>query len=865
MTDMFQPSFAGGELSPALSGRIDLAKYQSGLEVCRNFLVQSYGGVVNRPGTVFVCEGNDHNIPDFLMPFRWGDGQNYVLVLGNKTMKVVYEGAEVLNDSGVALKVSTPWASSDTFDLHFAQSADVVTVVHPKYPPYQIKRFAHNNWAVEKYESNNGPFEDVNIDKSKIFSASASEGEITITANFGKFKSSDVGREIYFEIQDWSNYKNWQSGREVNIGDYVVSNSKIYKAIELSGSSNGKKTKTGGTAPEHDEGSAWDGTGSAQDGDDKTYYGVKWQFICSGIGVAKIISVISSTQVRARVSQAIASANPGINFAPMAVESVSCNYGDISPNHKWTVTYNGVKYDRYVSVRITRHSLTTGQSVTLSGASWSATDLGSGNGTGIVYVVDVNNFYVLGVYAAKRYTYEDEEGGDGGTVTKTGYYAAYWTGGGVISSASGINGVSSTYKWALSAWCEENGYPAAVGYFQQRMIFAGSIQNPQTVWMTKSGSYYDFGVELPSTDEDAITVTIAASQVNPIRHVLSLRSLLLMTSTSEWSITNSDDAVTPSTINMQVQSYRGSSNLSPLAVGNMALVVQAKGKSVRDVGYDWSSDSFTGNDLCVLADHLFSGKKIVDWDFAQSPYSVAWCIRNDGVLLGLTYLREHEVYAWHRHDTQGKFESVCVIDGGDEDRAYFEVCREVNGKTRRYIECFATRDGVSLEDSIFLDSCLSYSGPPVTTLSGLDHLEGMSVGVLADGSVHPDCVVENGSIRLKHSACLVRVGLRYTSEMKTLRLSAQDGSVFGKRALLRSVRILCRDTRGLWAGTDWDHLFEVKQRSTEPYGSAIALKSGWFDIGLAASWTKEAHLCIRQSDPLPATILSVMPDVEVTR
>lgn len=735
MSELFQPSFSAGELSPALAGRIDLAKYQSGLETCRNFLVQAYGGVANRPGTVFVCEGNNHSVPDFLMPFRWGDGQNYILVLGNKTMKIVYKGSEIKDSSGNVLKVSTPWSSADTFDLHWAQSADIVTVVHPKYPPYQIKRYAHNQWAIEKYAPVNGPFEDVNIDASKTFSASASEGNITVTANFDAFSSLDVGRDIYFEIQDWGFYKSWQSGREVNVGDLVVSNSKIYKAIELSGGAGGKVTKTGGTAPDHDEGSAWDGTGRANDGDDKTSYGVKWQFVCTGIGIARITSVINSRTVNASVNQRIAECNAGC----------------------------------------------------------------------------------------------------------------------------------STYKWAMSVWCEKNGYPSAVGYFQQRMIFAGSTQYPQTVWMTKTGSYYDFGVELPSTDEDAISVTIAASQVNPVRHILSLRSLLLMTSTSEWSVANSDDTVTASTINMQVQSYRGSSNLSPLTVGNMALVVQSKGRSVRDVGYDWSSDSFTGNDLCVLADHLFTGKKIKDWDFAQSPYSIAWCVRSDGVLLGLTYMREHEVFAWHRHDTQGKFESVCVIDENDEDRAYFEVCRTVNGQTRRYIEYFAPRDGVSLEESIFLDSCLSYSGSPATTLSGLSHLEGMTVGVLADGSVHPDCVVENGSITLNHSASLVRVGLRYESELKTLRLSAQDGSIFGKKALLRSVRILTRDTRGLWAGNDWEHLFEVKQRSNEPYGSPIALKSGWFDLGIAASWTKEAQLCIRQRDPLPATILSVMPDAEITR
>ena len=860
MSELFQPSFAAGELSPSLIGRVDLAKYQSGLETCRNFIVQSYGGVVNRSGTIFVCEGNDHSTPDFLMPFRWGDGQNYVLVLGNKTMKVVYQGSEVLNNAGAVLKVATPWSSSDTFNLHWAQSADVVTVVHPNYPPYQIKRYSHNDWVIEKYEPVNGPFEDINIDGSKTLSASASEGLITITANFNAFKSSDVGRDIYFEIQDWSDYKSWQSGREVNVGDFVVSNSKIYKAVELSGASQGKTTKTGGTAPDHDEGSAWDGGGWADDGQDNTYYGVKWQFICSAIGIAKISSVINATQVQALVNQPIAAANPGENFSPMSVESASCIF------ETDTISYNGTKYSRWINIRITRHSLVTGQTVNLSGATWSSTDYGNGNGTGTVYVIDTNNFYILGLFATKESIYEKDEGGDSNsTVTVIERLASSWSGGGVVSPMGNSTGISSTYKWALSAWCTENGYPSAVGYFQQRMIFAGSTQYPQTIWMTKSGSYYDFGVELPGTDEDAITATIAASQVNPVRHILSLRSLLLMTSMSEWSIANSDNAVTASTINMQVQSYRGSSNLRPLTVGNMALVVQAKGRSVRDVGYEWSSDSFTGNDLCVLANHLFSGKKIVDWDFSQAPYSIAWCVRNDGVLLGLTYLREHEVYAWHRHDTQGKFESVCVIDEDEEDRTYFEVCREVNGETKRYIEYLAPRDGVSLKESVFLDSSLSYSGSEAKTLSGLNHLEGMTVGVLADGSVHPDCVVKDGKITLNHSASLVRVGLRYTSEIKTLRLASQDGSAFGKRTLLRSVRILCRDTRGLWAGNDWDHLFEVKQRSNEAYGAPIALKSGWFDIGVAASWTKEAQLCIRQSDPLPATILSVMPDVEVTR
>ena len=398
-------------------------------------------------------------------------------------------------------------------------------------------------------------------------------------------------------------------------------------------------------------------------------------------------------------------------------------------------------------------------------------------------------------------------------------------------------------------------------------MFAGSTQYPQTVWMTRTGSYQDFGVELPSFDDDGITVTIAASQVNPVRHILSLRSLLLMTSSSEWSIAASDQAVTPSTINLQVQSYRGSSMLSPITVGNMALVVQGHGSVVRDLGYEWASDSFSGTDLTVMADHLFAGHTLEDWDFAQEPFSTAWCVRNDGVLLGLTYMREHEVFAWHRHDTQGEFESVCVIEENNEDRVYVTVKRTINGVTKRFIECFASREFTDQLDGIFLDSSLSYDGRPTNTkaktLTGLEHLNGMTVRVIADGAVQPDMEVKDGSVTLNQEALVVHVGLPYVSEMETLRMVGPDASIFGRKAICRSVGILCRDTRSVKAGTEWDQLYEVKMRSNERYGDPIKMRTGWFDLGVSTTWTKDCHICIQQKDPLPITILSLVPNIEV--
>ena len=854
MSSVIQSTFAGGEFSPALQGRVDLAKYHTGLATCRNFIVQAYGGVTNRPGTIFCGEASNHDVKEFLLPFTWGDGQNYVLILGDRIMRVMQNGGFVTDDAGNPLTVQTPWSAADIFNLHYAQSADIVTVVHPKYKPQEIRRYAHNNWAIVDYVAINGPFEDVNTDSGRALYCSGGSGEITVTSNFDAFKSSDVGREIYFELQDYSNYKAWQSGSRCYLNDFVVSNSKIYKAVELSGGND--ETRTGGTAPDHEEGSAWDGSGEIT-GEFK--YGVKWQYICSSIGIAKIVKYNNSRSVVANVTKDIASLSLNASFDPMPVEACTNHYRGAD------VDYNGKRYNNYLRIKVTRHNLRTGTRVIVSGLTWDKAEYGSWQGEAVVVVIDENNFYLLDKYAYWSEYWVD----DSGEGTQSGYRSvpSKWAGGGTISPVTTASGTTHTYKWALSAWCADNGYPSAVSHYQQRMIFAGSTAYPQHVWMTRVGSYRDFGVQLPSYDDDAITYQIASRQVNPIRHILSLRSLMLLTSSSEWSFTQTDAALTASTINVVPQSYRGSANLSPITVGNMALVVQSKGAVVRDLGYEWASDSFTGNDLCVFAEHLFAGHKLVDWDFAQSPYSVAWCVRDDGVLLGLTYMREQEVFAWHRHDTQGAFESVCCIEENNEDVVYVTVRRTINGVQKRYIERFAKRDFTDLMDSRFLDSSLEYDGrasdTAVTKLSGLEHLEGMTVGVFTDGSVHPDRVVQNGSITLQSPAKLVRVGLRYQSDLETLRIVGPDASVFGKKTVVRTVNVLCRDTRALFAGTDFDQLFEVKQRSNERYGDPTRVRNGWFELGVSSTWTRDGKVCIRQTDPLPITVLALSPDVQV--
>lgn len=279
----------------------------------------------------------------------------------------------------------------------------------------------------------------------------------------------------------------------------------------------------------------------------------------------------------------------------------------------------------------------------------------------------------------------------------------------IPDAAVGAGG--ATYKWAFGAWGGDQGYPSAVAYHQQRQVFAGTPAQPQTLWMTRTGAYNDFGKSVPSQDDDAITMTIASRQVNAIRHLMPLDQLIIFTSGSEWIVRGVDDVISVSTISAKVQGYRGSSHVPPLVVGNTALFLQEKGAIVRDLGYEFSSDTYTGNDLIVLASHLFFNKQITDWAYQQVPNSNAWCVRSDGTLLGLTYMREQKVVGWHRHDTDGGlFESICSITEGSEDVVYALVKRTIGGVTRRYIERFASRDFDDIKDAYFVDCGLTYDG-----------------------------------------------------------------------------------------------------------------------------------------------------------
>lgn len=408
-------------------------------------------------------------------------------------------------------------------------------------------------------------------------------------------------------------------------------------------------------------------------------------------------------------------------------------------------------------------------------------------------------------------------------------------------------------------------YPGTVSYFEQRRCFAGTINKPQNIWMTKSGTESSMVYSLPTRDDDRISFKVAAREANVIRHIVPLNNLILLTSSAEWRVTsNNSDALTPSSISVRPQSYVGANNVSPLVVNNNLLYAAARGGHVRELAYNWQAGGYITGDLSLRSPHLFDGLDIVDSAYQKSPYPICWFVSSNGKLLGLTYVPEQSVGAWHQHDTDGVFESITVVSEGGDDALYAVIRRTINGASVCYVERMASRLFATQSDAFFVDAGVSYSGAPISSItSGISHLEGKTVSILADGAVMPQQVVTGGTVTLDVSASKIQIGLPYQSDLQTLPAVMQIDGAFGQGRYKNVNKVWLRVYRssGIFVGPTDTRLTEAKQRTTEPWGSPPALKSEEIPIVITPSWDDAGQVYIRQSDPLPLTIVSMTLEV----
>ena len=1000
-----QTSFGTGEVSPQLSGRVDLTKYATAATTMRNFLVDYRGGASSRAGTQLVgpCfPGIVDGVQPRLIPFVFNSDQPYVLVLYHGRMRVVYRGGFILeaaktittamvpNGASLVLDVSdatglnvhdtvyingavngphregsapalneryfritaisgtqvtlvdeaglpistadwdramsggylsrvyevnTPWDDSHIADLKFAQSADVMTVTHPAYFPYNVSRYGNTDWRIEYEDFNTPDLAPIDIVATPI-NEGAADKETTSTTEF----------------------------------------------------SDGTHSTTTNVTP-----------GNAADTDFFYVYGLAGVDQDGAESGAALITCV----------------NKSLNTTDGVVNKL-----------EWTNKPGVVKTRIY-----------KGQ-VVPNGRQGSSP-------------------FVLGLI---------------GTTTGESYQDLNYAPNYDKSNRQGYNPFDGTTGIDM---------PAVVSYYQQRRVYAASDRKPATIWFTRPGQYNNFDYSEPSQDDDSITATLSGAEVNIVRSLVPLSSsLIALTSGSIYEVRGSSDSgLSPATISANPQTYSGATGLQPLRINVALLYMQARGAAVRELTYSNQAGGYTGKDISLLSAHLFTGLDIKAWAWAEEPDKVVWAVRNDGVLLSLTYVPDQEVYGWARHDTAGRFCDVAAIPEDTEDGVYVVAYRYSPEKGFQYfiermqsrlmganlargkpanrelsfcMDCgirkeniitgtttatcdaapvdgyiwsvdvvtpgsgYAAGDvfgitdqqqrgtGASLSVSIVDGQVVSATivapgsgyrdpvvepvgahgsgasfvirtirkqvitasadlftsddfsqtirvgggkgrimqvvdarnvvvdmvqpitdvvpgqpegaarmwpqvagtwsvGRDVSYVTALDHLEGLTVQVLADGGVQAPQVVKNGTISLESPASVLCVGLGYVCQLETPRFEQQStaGTLQGKRTTFPSVSLLTINTHGLLVGQDWTNMTEAANRQVETFGypepymqqgvlsqvpyegapTAFApLRYEMSEYHIANQYDTRATICIQQSYPLPATVLAIMPD-----
>jgi hypothetical protein len=781
---------------------------------------------------------------------------------------------EVLPDG--VYQINTPYAQADLLGLRYAQSADVITIVHPNYEPRELQRYDHTDWRLTEISTIPAVNSPANVAVTPGLPAAGIATPTGLTASGSAWNIGQPG--AYYKVTAWKNSPPAESA--------------------VSGASNLKLSAFIDPVT------------------------LTWNAVAGADGYI-VYKNADDTPPSTSGPYYIVYTGPGLSYVDngdtlgIAVRATPSGLGSGT-----LFSYKVTAIDDATGVESLPSDVATGEGGTPTALNPNQIGWDSVSGASRYNIYKANNDIYGFIGQASGNTFNDDN-----------------------ITPSSVQPPTSNPPFESA-----DNYPSTVAYFQQRLFSGGTINNPEKFWATSIGDYHNYVSSTPIADDDALAFTISDGQVNAIRALIPLRKMVILTAGGEHVLGgNADGAITPLSPNLTQQGTRGSAEIKPLVIGDTAIYIQAQGTIVRDLRYDYQSDGYNGKDITVFATHLFYNHTIVDWDFAENPHSIVWAAREDGVLLGCTYIREQDVVAWHRHTTGDgdTFERVCTVPEDNENAVYAVICRTVDGNTVRYIERMRSRQVTDVAvDAFFVDSGLTYDGrntgdttfaitadadlwdldigtfsliasaatfagdssdigkvyavtygedvirctvvasvsttavtvglseiPPqylqdgnsvttwalmATTFSGLDHLEGRTVAALGDGSDLGTYVVDGGEIALEIPCSVVHAGLPIVADLETLDLeNLAAETIAHKRKIINEVTILLEDTRGIEAGSNEDLLEDALLRKLEAMDDPLEPYTGKAQFHLKATWDDNGRTLIRQSAPLPATVLAI--------
>lgn len=442
---------------------------------------------------------------------------------------------------------------------------------------------------------------------------------------------------------------------------------------------------------------------------------------------------------------------------------------------------------------------------------------------------------------------------------------------------------TATNDWRLGVYSDTTGWPTVCGFFQDRLVLAGSSSYPDRYDLSRTGGYSDTELQFaPSdadgtvTDDAAITGTLQSGQINQIQWVSQdERGLVIGTTGADWIVRpdTANGVLTPSNSKADKIASIGSASVAPINAESGTLYIQRAGRKIYDVIYNFDRDQLKPRDVSIASDHItLTG--ISEMAFQQEPANVAWMRRFDGKLIGLTYYPDEQIFAPHGHvigGTDVKVRSISVIPDpdGERDEVWAIVERTINGATVKYVE-YMTRffeSDMAKADAVHVDSALVYDGVATGTITGLDHLEGETVKVMVDGKSHPDLTVSSGSVTLANdvTGSKVAIGLGNTWKFNSLRpegAGARDGTSQGKVKRITGIVVRLLNTLGLRYGPDENNTDEYEFEQGAEYGEDLALYTGDTPFLRGPfSYEQDGRVYMEHDGVFPACILAIMPDI----
>ena len=955
MASFRQLSFSKGEVAPALYSRVDQTAYATGLKTLKNFLVKKEGGGQNRPGTKFVGEVYDSSKITRLIPFDNGDGDTWALEFGHNSLRFYTEGAQYLNSGVTITGVTNANPGVVSYSGSDPSNGDQVFVTGI-------------SGAIGTY-LNNRVFVVANVNAgANTFELTYIGGSNVNTTSFGSYGSGGTFQGIptgavSYTQSDVFGLDYCQDGGTITLAhqSYIptdisgIGGVLVINSSAMSPSITGRTTTFSGAAT----------AGGA--GTNEYRYRI--------VGVSNLVSSGGEEGLPAwetpRTITAASQANP-------CAITTSASHGYVTGDE---IYISGVLGMTQLNNKLYRITVTGAATFTLNSIDSTAYTAYSSAGSSYRTSIGVTSaaptvtapiqITISASTTSLQYFVYKEQGGVFGFI------------GFILPPTDNIvSGTSLLFKDTgiapdildtpfdvsdptngLAVYRSSGNYPRAVCLHEQRKVFAGTSNNVAEFRASMVGYPRNFANRAIPLPSDSVTATIKSSTLPRIKYMAPIGDLAFFCDRGEFALNKgSVDGLSPTNVNVSQEGYTGCASVKPVAVNSSLLFVDKGHSGVFDLGFMFEADGYRGSEISVFSSHLFKGHTIVDAAVQRTPDPIAWFVRDDGVLLSCTYVKEHQVFGWARHEFEnGLVESVCAIPEGNSDALYLIVKRTINGSSKRYVERMEDRffEEADIEDVIFMDSALTYDGwnvaattmttslgtgwtatdtqtmtasaatfastdvgnaihlrsgttiirfeivaftsttivtvrpsqdvpaafqgiaftdwaDAVDEITGLWHLEGEDVSVFADGYVvaspnnsdYTVLTVTNGAITLDRPYAKVHVGLPITADLKALDVDTTQGVIASKKKLTSKAFLQVESSRGMFIGSEEPSsgltgLDEPKIRQMEGYNEPVDLLTGLVEVVVQSRWGFSGGVFVRQVDPVPLTINSVIMEGNV--